>query len=481
MTTISTPSSVSSDPLARLNDMLGDMVADSGESDGFARQQAAILAFGRRAAAQPPLNILMQDAAILPADLFEADLYGVGEVIANMTALSLCVRTNDGQDKPGDILPHKCSLDPATSMAAYALSAAGPVWSPNLASEKRFTDLHLRKQGVASALTVPLHVGGRPFGVLGIYRKTEREFTDDDVRFTETIAHLLTSSIARIQVEEELAQERRSATVVLETIDSLVMTLDDDGQILTMNQACQRVTRFHPKEVVGKQFWNILVTPEERDLVRGIFRSSRRDGSPCQFEGTILAKDGTRKTVAWAVQVIDEGGGRLTILSGVDRTDQIALETELQQVKEKSERAFGKLKELQAAGDSDASETTDRQTPGATGARAGAYQAVDKKTGKERRKSPRRTYRYPQKIAPMHGCAVPSPGQFFNVECRDISAGGVSFFLPTPPDFETLVVELGKKPTERYYTARVARVEEVQCDGKKEYMVGCRFTGRIQI
>jgi len=98
---------------------------------------------------------------------------------------------------------------------------------------------------------------------------------------------------------------------------------------------------------------------------------------------------------------------------------------------------------------------------------------------KELRAAPRRAFEYRQRIAPMFGRTMPSQKKFFEVQCKDISASGIGFYMDRSPDFHTLVVELGSPPKERYFLAQVARVAKVQRDGKKQYLVGCRFTGKM--
>ncbi|HIQ22334.1 MAG TPA: GAF domain-containing protein [Planctomycetes bacterium] len=97
----------------------------------------------------------------------------------------------------------------------------------------------------------------------------------------------------------------------------------------------------------------------------------------------------------------------------------------------------------------------------------------------EQRSSPRLNYPYVQRIAPMHGSLIPSRDKFFKVQFRDLSAGGFSFYLPRPPDFESLVVSLGAPPTVNHYSARVVRVELIEEKDQNLYLVGCRFTGRV--
>ena len=46
----------------------------------------------------------------------------------------------------------------------------------------------------------------------------------------------------------------------------------------------------------------------------------------------------------------------------------------------------------------------------------------------------------------MHGGLLPTTDEYFNVECNDISKGGISFYLKRPPGCEQFAVVLGQKP-----------------------------------
>jgi hypothetical protein len=99
----------------------------------------------------------------------------------------------------------------------------------------------------------------------------------------------------------------------------------------------------------------------------------------------------------------------------------------------------------------------------------------------DNRKRARRTYRYPQLIAPIREGALPARPDFFEVVCENISPGGISFYLAAAPDFKDLVVALGKPPLPTYITAQVMWVKERLIDGKTMHQLGCRFTGRVSL
>jgi len=377
----------------------------------------------------------------------------------------------------GPTLTRAFALGGDDSMATFALNEGSPILTSRLATEKRFTDLLLRKAGAASAMTAPLYLGDKPFGTLGVYTNHPRDFLDEDAGFLETIAHLLSSSIARMKAEEQLRRQNLLSTTVLDMVEAPVLMLDVDGNLLSMNRAGQRVTQFSMNEIQGKPFWNVFVVPGEMERIRGIFREVTRQTAPLRFEGTLLAKDGTQRHVVWTVQVIREGKEALSIvLTGLDKTEQTELETELRE-----ERALAKkaTKAWQAGkGETDGEPPREENAPAVESM---PFQPQPATSGFELRSSPRRAYRYSQLIAPVYHGQIPTPKSFFPVECIDISAGGLSFYFEEKPPFEDLVVALGKPPALTYFAARVVRVAETEQDGKPSYLVGCRFSGRVHL
>ncbi len=67
--------------------------------------------------------------------------------------------------------------------------------------------------GLTSAVAVPLSDLGRTIGVLAIRSRQARDFGDDEVRFVESLANLLASSLQRVQSEEALNHAQRLESV----------------------------------------------------------------------------------------------------------------------------------------------------------------------------------------------------------------------------------------------------------------------------
>ena len=311
------------------------------------------------------------------------------------------------------------------------------------------------------------------------------------MQFAETIAHLLTSSLARIRAEEELHKQRSFASTVLDLVDTLVLTLDEEGRMVGMNRAIQEITGFSIDETRDRPFWSVFVVPEELELIRGIFRSALGGPTPCEFEGYMLAKDGTKKRVSWSMKLMSDGKIQSIILSGVDKTEKLQTEAKLKEAKARAQKATKALRELCTVIDEDDDPQDSpvapatKQVPVADSSTGPCkpllpFQPIGGSAAIEQRISLRRQYQYVQKIAPKIGDELPRREDFFAVRCNDISAGGISFFFDRPPEFRDLVVSLGKEPALSHFTARVARVAGVDSEGENIFLVGCRFTGRVR-
>lgn len=471
--------------LARIGSLLEGLDQKAGPKDFWAKQQAAVLAFGRRTSAQPPLKVLLEDAAAMIAEVLELDRIGVGEVEASGSELTLRVATLTKQGVLIDPLYHRYSMDPSSSMAIYTLQVAAPVQSSHLLEEKRFTDLFLRKIQVAGALMLPLIVGGRPFGVLGVFAREKRTFGMDDIQFAETISYLLISSLGRIKAEQELQHHQTLAQSVLELIDALVVNLDEEGRIQQINTNVQKITNYQPQEIIGRFFWETLVPSDQAELVRTIFRQTLTTSKPTQFAVHLVDKYNQKRRICWTIKSLREGPQPSIILCGTDQTELVQLKEELRRVSQRVEKTTHTLQEL-----CEILQTNPNVVPGeilatlqqlSTPAEPPShpFQPLHQWVPEEHRQFVRRSYRYRQKIAPYTEGRFPRPDEFIEVQCKDISAGGIGFFMEKEPSFRRLVLALGEGGATSYFLAEVVRSVPVDHQGQKLYLVGCKFCGRL--
>jgi hypothetical protein len=75
---------------------------------------------------------------------------------------------------------------------------------------------------------------------------------------------------------------------------------------------------------------------------------------------------------------------------------------------------------------------------------------------------------------------LPSSDEFQRVKCRDISAGGISFLWPDKPDFENVVIAIGPVDSPIYMIAKIVHSRAVYMFDEVGYLVGCKFTKRLE-
>jgi PAS domain S-box-containing protein len=102
----------------------------------------------------------------------------------------------------------------------------------------------------------------------------------------------------RKRTEEMLRKQLDFTAAVLETVGSMVLVLDRQGKIVQFNRACEEVSGYTFEEVQGKYVLDFSA-PEQVEEAKGFLRISSRD-VPNKYENHWVAKDGSRKLIAWS-------------------------------------------------------------------------------------------------------------------------------------------------------------------------------------
>ncbi len=448
-----------------------------GQSDLRQRQRAVILAYSRRSAGHGEPNKLMLDAASLIGETLQIPLRGTVDRVDAVEGWRLQIRMPGRGTEP---LEHRYTTTAADSLAAYATEKGHPVACANLATETRFKDLFLHSAGIASALLLPLKLDGRTFGAIGLFSREPHEFTTDDIEFADTIAHLLITTIARVEAAQALAAERMVLSAVLDTAESIVIVTDLEGRVTRVNKAGERLTGYSVEGFASRPLWNVIATPGELQLLRQHFRAGMNAEGAANYESDLLTKQGEKRRVRWSQTRMLDANNRpcSMVLTGVDVSEIARLERELSVARSsKGQARSAPPASLAATG------ATDRGSiPADLAAEAaGAFQVLDDDPQAQRRASPRRAYPYRQLVAPILGNQLPTKDEFIPVQFRDISAGGVSFLIGRRPAFDSLVLELGCEPNVHYMSAKIVNVVETSTPTGTMYLVGCRFLKRVHL
>jgi PAS domain S-box-containing protein len=468
-----------SQPLALEEALASELDTDSlaEQTDLRQRQRAVILAYSRRSVGRGEPTKLMLDAASLIGETLQIRLQGTVDRVDVADQWRLQIRVPGGGPDP---LEHRYSVGAQDSLVAYAIDKGQPVACTDLTTDTRFKDLFLRHNGIVGALVLPLRLDGRNFGAIGLFSNEPHEFTTDDIEFADTIAHLLISTIARVEVAQLLTAERQVLSTLLDTSESIVIMTDLEGRVTRVNSAGERLTGYTVEEFARRPLWNVIATPAELQLVRKNFRQGLESGQATAYESDLLTKQGGRLRIRWSQSaMLDEHNApRSMVLTGIDITEFTRLEHEL---------ADGRGSKEPVAPQAVAP-PTEAATPKPAKAVAAeqfaalaAFQMMDDAEHASKRTSPRRAYPYRQSVAPIYNGKLPTKDDFIQVQFRDISAGGVSFLINRRPEFDSFVLELGCEPNVHYMSAKVVNVIERATGEGSTFMVGCRFLNRVHL
>ena len=191
----------------------------------------------------------------------------------------------------------------------------------------------------------------------------------------------------------------------------------------------------------------------------------------------MLTNQGERKLIFWSFAPVRNTDGRVTsaIGTGIDVTELRQKDQELTRSQAAAAESTRMVNELVAK-----LSGVDTKRPDTAHAANGEQPFREIPIGPkgERRVRPRRSYPYRQLIAYMSETGLPDRNSFYDVECRDIGAGGFSYLSDSPPPKDSLVVALGTAPSLTYLTAQVAHMTSIERNGRRSYLIGCRYTGR---
>jgi PAS domain S-box-containing protein len=166
-------------------------------------------------------------------------------------------------DVPGEGLGELVANRPDT-LLGRVLAEGRSITIADYSLERRFSvPRSYLDAGLTSALAVALSDRGRIIGVLVVRSRGLRHFGDDEVRFLESLANLLASSLQRVQSEEALNHAQR-----LESVGQLTGGIAHDfNNLLTVIQGNLQVLDELPA---------LAGDPYGRQLVGAAARASRR-------------------------------------------------------------------------------------------------------------------------------------------------------------------------------------------------------------
>lgn len=248
----------------------------------------------------------------------------------------------------GDLFEH-------AGQPMFRLAADGRILDANLAACLHFGTARDQVVGARVWDFDPDYASGRwpqhwaELSAAGALRFPSRHrLADGSIRPVEVTVNLLPGGQESVAVvrdrsrelaaETAVAEARGFADAIVDAIGALIVVLDREGRIMRFNAACEEATGWAAAEVLGQPFFDLLVPPEQRAGVRGVFACLRRGDFPNRYENDWMRRDGSRVTIAWSNTCTVDAAGSVhyVIGTGIDVGRQRRAERTLAEIIERT-------------------------------------------------------------------------------------------------------------------------------------------------
>lgn len=343
-------------------------------------------------------------------------------------------------------------------------------------------DKNLAQLGVVSALVGPVQRTELSFGTLGVYYDHPRVFSEADKQFIGVASGILASLIERHLLVRRLKELEEFQSEWVSNDPATMVVLNKDGKVVRTNPTFEELVGYTTDELKDRHFATIFaVSIEGEAFARTVVRLVPH-GPALKLRTALLDKKGNVRHTEWSFRAIQRAESVIEYIgNGIDMTSQEILADRAQRAEAKAKTmqdALATIREAAASGDLS-------QIGRALNA-VGASVGLDTKDsgGRERdirRAHTRHVFRSKQVVAPVIDGRLPSSNAFFEVECVDLSAGGISFLLSKPPATSEFIIAVGVPGDLKHMRAEVRNCRPHTGDDRKLWRVGCKFTERVQI
>lgn len=154
----------------------------------------------------------------------------------------------------------------------------------------------------------------------------------------------------RKRMEQSLRRERDLSQRYLDTTQTMMVALDEEGRITMINRSGCALLGYAENEILGcNWFETFLPHPEGMDSVYPVFRSIMVDDLPSveYFENNIVCRDGTQRLMGWHNAILKDDEGKVVgiLASGEDITESRRSEEALRESEQQYRNLFENMRD----------------------------------------------------------------------------------------------------------------------------------------
>lgn len=145
-----------------------------------------------------------------------------------------------------------------------------------------------------------------------------------------------------ITAEQNIREEQEFNSVLFNSIQNLIIVLDNKGRIIKFNNTCELISGYSSNEIIGNYYWDILFPDNYKPQAKNIFVKLLENENPGDNQSTWLTKTNGTRQVLWNYSSIKNTSGeaQFIIISGIDLTERLNMENALRESEEKFRNIF---------------------------------------------------------------------------------------------------------------------------------------------
>lgn len=192
-------------------------------------------------------------------------------------------------------------------------------------------------------------------GVLALFSKEDREFSQNDKDFIHSVSNLIANFILKKRIEKALNKEKETSQKYLDIVDVIILALNKNGNIILANKKAADILDYSQDELMGMNWFNHFIPIDNREKLKIYFEKffspelnhGRLQQKLQNHTNTIITKDGSQRVIKWNNTLFYENGNPVsTLSSGEDITEFIAAQKE----KEALQKELIQAQKLEAIG-----------------------------------------------------------------------------------------------------------------------------------
>jgi PAS domain S-box-containing protein len=186
--------------------------------------------------------------------------------------------------------------------------------------------------------------------VIRLNEELERRVVERTSQLDATNKDLQRHISVRQMAEEALQVSKFTAERYLNVAAEIILSLDRQGNITLLNDNGHKLLGYNPGELIGKNWFEIIMPKELKREVLGVFEKLMNGDSEniVTYENNVKTKSGELRMFLWHNTMLRDSDGNITgsLSSGEDITERKLAEQELQQTNQNLKIAIEQSNEL---------------------------------------------------------------------------------------------------------------------------------------